>query len=204
MKKIIIIVMITLLIAALVGCQNSVDKKKEGDKGVVWSQGEGGQMVLLLVKGSKATALETFDNILEHPATVGDVYEIAYDSKDSDDNTQLKEMTLFATAAENKEIYTWDINRGEPIKKENPDVYLLDVRTEAEYRQCHLEGSLLLPVDELKERAYQELPNKKTPVLLYCRSGNRSAQAAVILKEQGYNLVIDLGGIQGYRGNLIK
>ncbi len=204
MKKIIIIVMITLLIAALVGCQNSVDKKKEGDKGVVWSQGEGGQMVLLLVKGSKATALETFDNILEHPATVGDVYEIAYDSKDSDDNTQLKEMTLFATAAENKEIYTWDINRGEPIKKENPDVYLLDVRTEAEYRQGHLEGSLLLPVDELKERAYQELPNKKTPVLLYCRSGNRSAQAAVILKEQGYNLVIDLGGIQGYRGNLIK
>ena len=204
MKKIIIIVMITLLIAALVGWQNSVDKKKEGDKGVVWSQGEGGQMVLLLVKGSKATALETFDNILEHPATVGDVYEIAYDSKDSDDNTQLKEMTLFATAAENKEIYTWDINRGEPIKKENPDVYLLDVRTEAEYRQCHLLGSLLLPVDELKERAYQELPNKKTPVLLYCRSGNRSAQAAVILKEQGYNLVIDLGGIQGYRGNLIK
>ena len=204
MNKLIIIAMITLLIAALVGCQKSVDKKKEGDKGVVWSQGEGGQMVLLLVKGSKATALETFDNILEHPATVGDVYEIAYDSKDSDDNTQLKEMTLFATAAENKEIYTWDINRGEPIKKENPDVYLLDVRTEAEYRQCHLLGSLLLPVDELKERAYQELPNKKTPVLLYCRSGNRSAQAAVILKEQGYNLVIDLGGIQGYRGNLIK
>lgn len=204
MKKTIIIVLIAMLILALVGCQNSADKKKEGDKGVVWSHGEDGQMVLLLVKGSKATTLETFDNILEQPATVGDVYEIVYDSETSNNHTQLKEMTLVATAAENKEIYTWDINRGEPIKKENPDVYLVDVRTEAEYRQGHLEGSLLLPVDGLGERASQELPNKKTPILLYCRSGNRSAQAAAILKRQGYNLVIDLGGIQGYQSNLTK
>ena len=74
-------------------------------------------------------------------------------------------------------------------------VLLLDVRTQTEYGQGHIEGAVLIPNTELSRRAPAELPNKDALIILYCRSGNRSATAARELADLGYTRVYDLGGI---------
>jgi rhodanese-related sulfurtransferase len=76
----------------------------------------------------------------------------------------------------------------------NPYI-LLDVRTEAEHKEQRIKGSILIPVDEIDERAEKELPDKDTRILVYCRAGYRSAAAADNLTYLGYTNVYDLGGI---------
>lgn len=74
-------------------------------------------------------------------------------------------------------------------------VLLLDVRTQAEYDQGHIAGAVLIPNTELSRRAPAELPDKDALIILYCRSGNRSATATRELADLGYSRVYDLGGI---------
>lgn len=81
------------------------------------------------------------------------------------------------------------------------DHILIDVRTPEEFASGHIPGSVNIPVDSLGQRL-SEVPQDK-PVVLYCRSGNRSNQAAQILDQAGYTQIYDLGGIvtwqqQGY------
>lgn len=72
---------------------------------------------------------------------------------------------------------------------------LLDVRTDDEYREQHISGAVLIPDYEISVRAEAELPNKDALILVYCRSGRRSALAANELVGLGYNNVYDFGGI---------
>jgi len=74
---------------------------------------------------------------------------------------------------------------------------LLDVRTAAEFAERHLTGAVLIPIDELEGRAAAELPEHDQRIYIYCRSGNRSAQALSLLRGLGYTNVRDLGGIDG-------
>ncbi len=70
---------------------------------------------------------------------------------------------------------------------------LVDVRTPEEFASGHIAGAVNIPVDELAQRL-SEVPQDK-PVVLYCRSGNRSGQAAQMLDQAGYTQIYDLGGI---------
>jgi len=81
------------------------------------------------------------------------------------------------------------------MMEESDSYVLLDVRTEAEFREKRIDGAVLIPDAELKNRSKAELPDKKAVILIYCRSGRRSALAAAILAELGYSNVYDLGGI---------
>lgn len=86
----------------------------------------------------------------------------------------------------------------------NPNILLLDVRTAEEYAAGHIPDSVLLPYDQLKARA-DELPaDKTTPIIVYCRSGNRSAVAAGTLAGLGYTEIYDLGGIQDWPYDIVK
>ena len=76
---------------------------------------------------------------------------------------------------------------------------LLDVRTREEYRQGHIPGSRNLPLDQVG-RARETLPDRSTPLYVYCYSGARSGQAVAALKRMGYDHVTNIGGIQTYRG----
>jgi rhodanese-related sulfurtransferase len=72
------------------------------------------------------------------------------------------------------------------------DVVMLDVRTPEEYAQGHIPGVTLIPLAELPNRL-AEIPKDKTLVVT-CRSGNRSAQAAQLLRQQGYQDVHNMLG----------
>ena len=79
------------------------------------------------------------------------------------------------------------------------DVVLLDVREEAEYITGHAVGAELLPVDEIThETAAAVIPSEDTPVMVYCRTGRRSAIAAKKLEELGYTEIYDMGGLVGW------
>ena len=67
---------------------------------------------------------------------------------------------------------------------EAEDVFILDVRTQSEYDNGHLENSYLIPVSELEYRL-DEVPSD-TAILVYCRSGRRSVTASNILLDAGY------------------
>jgi phage shock protein E len=71
---------------------------------------------------------------------------------------------------------------------------LIDVRTPEEFATGHISGAINIAVEELASRL-AEVPNDQ-PIIVYCRSGNRSAAAARILIDAGYPVVYDLGGIQ--------
>lgn len=74
-------------------------------------------------------------------------------------------------------------------------VILLDVRTPEEYQEKHIPGSILVPDYELKDKITAQVPDTKTKIVVYCRSGRRSAASAKVLAELGYENVYDLGGI---------
>lgn len=74
-------------------------------------------------------------------------------------------------------------------------VIVLDVRTPEEYAEKHIRGSVLLPLDSIGKDAARVLPDKKRTILVYCRSGRRSAIAAQQLLSMGYQSVFDFGGI---------
>ena len=79
--------------------------------------------------------------------------------------------------------------------EKNPHAIVLDVRTEAEYKGGHIKGAVLLPLDRLEAEAESVLPDKNAEILIYCRSGKRSAEAGEIMSALGYKNIADFGGI---------
>ncbi len=78
------------------------------------------------------------------------------------------------------------------------EVFILDVRTREEYNESHINGSTLIPVQELDIR-FKELPRDKK-ILVYCRTGSRSATASEILVKNGFTHVYNMqGGITGWK-----
>lgn len=71
---------------------------------------------------------------------------------------------------------------------------LVDVRSPAEYASGHLEGALNIPLGELPGRI-GEIGAPTEPVVVYCRSGARSAMAARVLQGRGFARVVNLGAM---------
>ena len=77
---------------------------------------------------------------------------------------------------------------------------LVDVRTPAEFSSRHLDGARNLPVDSLLDGL--RLLERDVPVVVYCRSGMRSAKAARMFREQGFARVHDMGAMSNWTGGL--
>ena len=79
---------------------------------------------------------------------------------------------------------------------DSQNVIVLDVREQHEYDSGHIPGAVLLPVGSItKDTAAAVIPNLDSTVLVYCRSGRRSKQAAEILVTLGYTNIKEFGGI---------
>lgn len=84
------------------------------------------------------------------------------------------------------------------------DFVLLDVRSLDEYNSGHIPTAVLLPHDEINSKAEALLSDKNKEIVVYCRSGRRSAIAAEALGKLGYTNVQDFGGISRWQGTLEK
>ena len=90
------------------------------------------------------------------------------------------------------------------IMEENENYIILDVRTQAEYNQGHIPNAICIPNETIDENVVNKLPDKNQMILVYCRSGNRSKQAAEKLKKLGYTNIIEFGGIIDWKGEIVK
>lgn len=84
------------------------------------------------------------------------------------------------------------------------EVIILDVRTEREYQAGHIPGAILIPNETIADKTPNLLPDLDAEILIYCRSGNRSAQAARKLIQIGYTNVYDFGGINSWAYDTVK
>ena len=98
---------------------------------------------------------------------------------------------------ENKEAVYMNITAEEAkkIMDTESEYVVLDVRTEEEFAQGHIPGAMLIPDYAIREEADKALPDKDALILVYCRSGRRSKNAAQILLELGYTNIREFGGI---------
>ncbi|VVB93683.1 Thiosulfate sulfurtransferase GlpE [uncultured archaeon] len=72
------------------------------------------------------------------------------------------------------------------------EVFILDVRTVEEYDAGHINGSVLIPLQDLEKRL-NEIPRDRK-ILVYCRTGHRSTQASEILVKNGFTQVYNMNG----------
>ena len=80
------------------------------------------------------------------------------------------------------------------IMETKTDAVILDVRTQEEYDTGHISGAVCLPVESIQGEP-EILRDKEQTILVYCRSGNRSKQAAQKLADMGYTEILEFGGI---------
>lgn len=81
------------------------------------------------------------------------------------------------------------------IMNENSDIVIVDVREEEEMAEGYIEGAVLIPLDTVESDIENKIPDKDKTILVYCRSGRRSAIACDIMDSLGYKNVYDFGGI---------
>ncbi|HHV10670.1 MAG TPA: rhodanese-like domain-containing protein [Clostridiales bacterium] len=95
------------------------------------------------------------------------------------------------------------VKEAKEMMDQDSTVTVLDVRTEDEYNSGHIEGAILIPDTEILERAEEILADKSATILVYCRSGRRSALAAADLANLGYSKVYDFGGIIDWEYDIV-
>ena len=85
---------------------------------------------------------------------------------------------------------------------DNPDVILLDVRTQDEYEKKHIPNSVLLPLEDLRKGDFAKIPDKNSTIITYCWTGRRAEDSAQILADKGYKNVYEMGGIVDWNGEV--
>ena len=88
------------------------------------------------------------------------------------------------------------------ILREETGVLLLDVRTQEEFDEGHIPGAICIP-NETIDGPHERLPDREQTILVYCRSGRRSKEAAQKLADAGYVSVLEFGGILTWEGELV-
>lgn len=75
---------------------------------------------------------------------------------------------------------------------------LIDVRSQQEYKDYHIDGAICIPHYEIQNRIEKEVPNKNELIIIYCQSGIRSKSALQILLKKGYQNVYHIkNGLDG-------
>ena len=85
------------------------------------------------------------------------------------------------------------------VEKVKAGARLVDVRTVEEFQEGHIKGAVNIPVQDLAGRL-KELEPRDKPIVVYCRSGARSARARRMLMDQGFKDVLDLGAMSNWKG----
>ena len=91
----------------------------------------------------------------------------------------------------------------EMMEKDDGHV-IVDVRREDEYAEGHIPGAILIPNESIECAQPEELPDYDQVILIYCRSGRRSKEAAQKLADMGYANVYEFGGIIDWDGEIVK
>ena len=113
----------------------------------------------------------------------------------------------FAQSHANAEGYQKITPQQAKVRMAEAGVIVLDVRMQQEYDAGHIANAVLLPLPLIEAgdtAVAKALPDKDAEILVYCRSGQRSAIAANALINMGYTNVFDFGGINDWPYEVVK
>ena len=115
-------------------------------------------------------------------------------------------LLLAGCGAQSEESTYRQINAEEAatMMEEESSYIILDVRTTEEYSEKHIPGAINIPNETIGTEDIPELPDIEQLILVYCRSGNRSKQAAVKLVKLGYTNIVEFGGINDWTGETVS
>ena len=80
---------------------------------------------------------------------------------------------------------------------------VVDVRRQEEYDEGHIPGAILIPNESIETERPEELPDLYQIILIYCRSGRRSKEAAQKLADMGYVNIYEFGGIIDWEYDIV-
>ena len=96
------------------------------------------------------------------------------------------------------------MDEAKEIFKNDGSYIILDVRRADEFADGHIPGAINLANEDISTTDLELLPDKNQTIYVYCRSGNRSKQAAEKLVAMGYTNVVEFGGILDWTGEVVK
>jgi rhodanese-related sulfurtransferase len=106
---------------------------------------------------------------------------------------------------EEKMTYTQiTVNKAIEMMESESNYIILDVRTFEEYNERHIPGAICVPNESIGTEPIEELPQKDQLILVYCRSGRRSKEAAEKLAAMGYSNIYEFGGILDWTGETVS
>ncbi len=106
--------------------------------------------------------------------------------------------------ADAKEFHRIDQETAKEMMKRDDGHMIVDVRRQDEYESGHIPGAILVPNESIGKEQPAALPDLNQIILVYCRSGNRSKQAAGKLAAMGYTNIYEFGGINSWTGDTVK
>lgn len=113
----------------------------------------------------------------------------------------MKVLSKIVRVNRSKKIGTKELNN---LIERNSDLLIIDVRDQDEYNSGHIPNSMNIPLDYLSSNMYYLSNYKNSPVVVYCKSGIRSEDAANYLVQQGFRQVYVLrDGLVNYNGKLV-
>lgn len=137
--------------------------------------------------------------------SIGDEVEIVFDGEIRDSYPVQITATKITVKSNGKDVLVVKAEYKKITAKQakeqldsDKSIILVDVRTVDEYKENHISGSILIPDFDIETIAPTKLTDKNAKILVYCRSGNRSATASKKLIEMGYTNVYDFGGIRDW------
>ncbi len=118
-------------------------------------------------------------------------------------NTVTNTENASVTTTENASVTTITSEEAKNMMDQEDSIIIVDVRTQEEYDAGYIEGAVLIPDFDIETKAESLLPDKDATILVYCRSGRRSALAAQKLVELGYQNIYDFGGIIDWNYDIV-
>ena len=111
-----------------------------------------------------------------------------------------EEQTAAKASAEYTQISQ---EKAQEMMKSGDGLVVVDVRTQEEYAEGHIPGAICIPNESIVDARPAELPDLGQTILVYCRSGRRSKEAAQKLADMGYTNVYEFGGIIDWSGEVV-
>ena len=122
----------------------------------------------------------------------------------SEGKTDATATTTATTEAAEAEGYTRiTMEDAKWYMSERDDFTIVDVRTPSEFREGHIPNAINVPNENIGNTELRQLPDKDRKLLVYCRSGRRSKEAAEKLVKLGYTKVMEFGGIIDWDGEVV-
>jgi len=112
--------------------------------------------------------------------------------------------SVFLASKNDKDSYTQiDQETAKLMMDLNDGHVIVDVRRQDEYDEGHIPGAICIPNESITDSMPSELPDLEQIILVYCRSGRRSKEAAQKLFDMGYTNVYEFGGIIDWTGEIV-